>query len=44
MKKGNGAFDLKYFATQLEEILEEISQITMIFTGNDTGNTITKDL
>lgn len=43
MKKGNGVFDL-YFTTQLEEILEEISQKTMIFTGNDTGNTTTKDL
>lgn len=44
MKKGNGVFDLKYFTTQLEEILEELSQKTVIFTGHDTGNTTTKDL
>lgn len=44
MKNGNVVFDLKYFTTQLEEILEEISQKTMIFTGYDTGNTTTKDL
>lgn len=43
MKKGNGAFDLKYF-TQPEEILEEINQKTMTFAGSDTGKTITKDL
>lgn len=40
MEKGNGALDLKFFITQLEEI----SQKTMTFTGSDTGNTIIKDI